>query len=553
MKNKINIHIIVLLSLGLIFMASCKRVVIRVESIPENTPKGQPIFVTGNFNNWDPGEEMYIMTLEADSNYYITLPPGFGTVEYKFTRGDWTTVEKDICGEETSNRFLAISQTDTITNSILSWNDLDPVNCPRLTILIENIPENTPEDDIIAIASNINSWDPDAVSIFKKDGLGKMYVTINRPPGIEKLDYKMTRGDLSTSESDEFGNELPNRILEFGKKDTVKVSIEGWCDMPETKSKRVVLIIESLPENTPRYDNLFLVSNLNSWVSGDMNYQFQLNKNGQLFYPVPRKKLMLDFKITRGNWNTVEVDKNGWDIDNRTIDLQNTDTVYIKIDRWKDMGRSGDDDITVVLYKIPESTPEKAKFYISGTFNGWNPGRIRHKFHKDSNGSYYVNLPRKDGDFEMRITRGSWESAQVDSYGSDFYAYKYNYNDVDTLFINVENWKDLPKKRMDNVTLVIDKLPVRTPDYGNIYLAPDFNGWDPKDDKLIFDKLPDGRPVITIPTHGKSMEYKITRGGWYTAEVDKNGNEIPNRTLYFGFADTVYIKVKKWRDFGGNY
>lgn len=551
MRN--NIHIIVLLAFGLVFMASCKRVVIRVDSIPGNTPKGQPIFVTGNFNNWDPGEEMHIMTLESDSNYYIMLPPGFGTVEYKFTRGDWTTVEKDICGEEISNRFLSISQIDTITNSILSWNDLDPVDCPRLTIMIGDVPDNTPKDNIIAIASNLNSWDPDDASIFERNSLGELFVTINRPPGINKIEYKMTRGDLSTSESDEFGNDLPIRTLEFGKKDTVKVSIQGWTDLPETKSKRVVLIIGNLPENTPKHDNLFLASNLNSWISGDMNYQFQMNKDGQLFYPVPRKKSMLDFKITRGGWNTVEVDKNGWDIDNRKIDLQNTDTVYIDVKRWKDMGRPGDDDITVVLCKIPESTPSNAKFYISGTFNGWNPGRIRHKFHRDSNGDHYVNLPRKDGDFEMRITRGSWESAQVDEYGSDLYAYKYNYNDFDTLFIEVENWKDLPRKRMRNVTLVIDRLPIKTPGHDNIFLAPDFNGWNPEDNRLIFDELPDGRPAITIPTRGKGMEYKITRGGWRTVEVDGNGDEMPNRTLYFGFADTVYIKVKKWRDFGGTY
>ena len=57
MKRYLNKHIIIVLALGLLFTTSCKQVVIRVDSIPENTPTGQPIFVTGNFNNWDPGEE----------------------------------------------------------------------------------------------------------------------------------------------------------------------------------------------------------------------------------------------------------------------------------------------------------------------------------------------------------------------------------------------------------------------------------------------------------------------------------------------------------------
>ena len=553
MKRYMNRHIIIIIALSLLFMTSCKQMVIRIDSVPENTPIGQQIYVTGNFNNWDPGEEIYIMEMDSDSNYYITLPPAFGSVEYKFTRGDWTTVEKGICGEELDNRLSVLALTDTISASIESWNDLDPVNCPKLTIKIDNLPTNTPIDDIIAIASSFNSWDPDNASIFEVNSYGELCVTIDRPPGINKIEYKMTRGDLSTSESDEFGNELPNRILEFGKKDTVTISIEGWADLPDNKPNRVIFIIDKLPENTPPYDKIFLLSNLNSWHPGDMNYQFQVNKNGQLFFPVPRKKDILDYKITRGSWQTTEVDKNGREIDNRTTNLMDADTIYLNIDRWKDMGKPGDDEITVVLYKIPESTPENAKFYISGTFNDWNPGRLRYRFHLNENGDYYVNLPRKDGDFEMIVTRGWWESAQIDKYGSDIIIKKYHYQNLDTVFLKVDNWKDQPISKPHNITLVIDRLPVNTPDSDNIYLAPDFNGWNPFDNKLIFDKLSDGRPVITVPTQGKNMEYKITRGGWSTAEVNRDGEEIRNRNLYFGFADTVYIKVKKWRDFDGRY
>ncbi|MFK5854750.1 MAG: hypothetical protein QM503_01380 [Bacteroidota bacterium] len=553
MKYKLNLHIILVLAFGMLFMTSCKRYVIILDSVPENTPKDQPIYVTGNFNNWDPGEEKYIMTLGPDSNYYLTLPPGFGTVEYKFTRGDWTTVEKDICGDEVGNRLIILPKTDSITNTIESWNDLDPINCPKLTILLDNIPYNTPVEDFITIASKFNSWDPDNASIFEKNNYGDYSLTINRPPGVSKLEYKITRGDLSKSESDEFGNEIQNRILEFGKKDTVRLNIQSWSDLPDTRSKRVVIIVDGLPKNTPKYDDIFLVSNLNSWNTSDMNYKFQLNRNGQLFYPVPRKNETLDFKITRGDWHTVEVDKNGWDIENRSINLQNTDTVYINIEQWKDIGMYGNDEITIILDKIPSSTPDNAKFYVFGNFNGWNPGKLRHMFHKNTEGNYYVNLPRKLGNIEMKVTRGSLRNSQVKNDGSDMPFYSSNYNDFDTLFVNVENWKDIPKKHVNKVTLVIDRVPIRTPDSDYIFLAPDFNGWNPEDKKLIFDKLPDGRYAITIPAKGKSMDYKITRGGWSTAEVDSYGDEVPNRTLYYGFADTVYIKVKKWRDLGGNY
>ncbi|OFY50811.1 MAG: hypothetical protein A2W85_18665 [Bacteroidetes bacterium GWF2_41_31] len=548
MRTKINKPMLILLAVGLIFLASCQRVTIRVESIPQNTPKGQPIYITGNFNDWDPGDAKYQLSLAADSNYYITLPPGFGKIDYKFTRGDWTTVEKDICGDEINNRELFTADEDTVSNNIESWNDLDPANCPRLTIVIEDVPENTPEDDVIALASNLNSWDPDDASITKITSSGTRYITIDRPPGVNNLEYKLTRGSLSSSESDEFGNEVSNRTMEFGKKDTIKVSVKGWTDKPENKPVRVVLLISHLPKNTPGTDPVFFASNLNSWAPGDKNYQFQRNNEGQLFYSLPRKKFMLDYKITRGDWSTVEVDKNGYDISNRQTNLENADTVVLTVNRWKDMGGSGDDDMTIILDRVPESTPENAKLYISGSFNDWDPGKLRYKFWKDATGRYFINLPRRNGDFEFRITRGSWESTQVDANGSDIRPYQYNYQDFDTLTLAIDNWKDIPEKEMDQVTIVIDKIPANTPVNDQIFLAPDFNGWNPEDRQLIFGRLTDGRPVLTFATHGNKMDFKITRGGWHTVEVNQYGEEIPNRTLYVGFADTVYLEIDRWKD-----
>ena len=537
----------------LLAFTSCKRVVIKVDSIPSNTPTGQPIYITGNFNNWDPGEELYILQLAEDSNYYYTLPPGFGTVFFKFTRGDWNTVEKDICGEEIENRLLETALYDTVVCKIESWTGLDPIDCPKLILKIDNIPENTPIDDLIALASNVNSWDPDNASVFEKTTSGGLLLTIDRPPGVNTIDYKITRGDLSTSEADEYGNEIPIRTLKFGSKDTICLDIKGWTDIPETKSHRVVIIIKKLPNNTFLDDGLFLACNLNSWSAGDKNYQFQLNKNGQWFYPVPRKESTLDYKITRGDWGSVEVDRSGNDIDNRSLNLQNEDTVYVEIKGWKDIESSTDNEIIIILDSIPKSTPSDAKFYLTGNFNGWNPGRLRHKFHINKNGQYFVSLPREFGDLACKITRGSWETSEIGVYGEEIPNLNYNYNDFDTLVLRVANWKDKPKFRHDSITLVINQLPSNTPPKDNLYLAPDFNGWNPGDKKLIFDKLPDGKPYITIPVRGPAVEYKITRGNWNTVETNEFGDDVADHVIFNGFADTVYIIVIAWRDFDGNY
>ncbi|MCB2220436.1 MAG: hypothetical protein KQI35_08585 [Bacteroidetes bacterium] len=548
-------HRILVLAAFAILLASCQSVVVRVDTIPSNTPKNQPLYITGNFNNWDPGDERFQMQLNPDSSYTITLPAGFGTVEYKFTRGDWTTVEKDICGYEIDNHRLTLGEQDTVSNQIESWNDLDPVNCPRLTIIIDSLPKDTPPEETIAIAGNFNAWNPDQNAILKKDSSsGKYALTIDRVPGIKELEFKVTRGNLETSESDEFGNIIPNRKVQFGVKDTVRLSVGGWVDKPtEKKSNRVIFIIKELPRSTPVGDDFYLVSNLNDWTPGDRNFIFQKDRNGRYFFPFPRKKKILEYKITRGSWSTVEVDKYGFEIPNRVVNLQEKDTVMISIGGWKDRNYPSDRELTIVLGDLPSSTPLDADFYLAGDISGWNAGRNKFRFEKDSHGSYFLNIPRGGHMLTFKITRGEWSNVEVDADGSDIENRLLFYKDTDTAVIRVQNWKDRPPLEIDYVTLVIDELPSITPSNAEIFLAPDFNGWDPEDRKLIFNKLPDGRPYITVTGRNKGFEYKITRGGWETVEVDENGNTIPNRSITYGFSDTVFIKVQKWRDFGGRY
>lgn len=552
MKISLLYRLVYLFLLGML-LGACQKVVVTVDTIPANTPVNQPIFIVGNFNDWDPGDERYQMQMNDDSVFTIELPPGFGTMEYKFTRGDWTTVEKDICGYEIENRRIIIGDDDTVVNQIASWNDLDPLNCPRMTVLLKNIPEGTPEQDIIAIAGNFNSWAADSASTLKKDSLGNYSITIARPPQIEEIEFKVTRGDLASAESDEFGNMVPNRVLRFGVKDTVEIKVEGWIDRPDKKGNRVVFIVKDLPRNTPSGAELFLASSMNGWNGGDRNYQFQRNRQGDLFFPVPRRKKPIEFKITRGDWSSVEVDRFGFEIDNRYVNLVEADTVYLSVKGWKDLSAQSDYNLTVVIDELPPNTPDNPDIFISGNFNGWRAGRTKFRFSPLSNGAFFVDVPRGRGELVFKVNRGSWDAAEVDEYGSDISNRVYPFSDYDTLYITVKNWKDLPPFSLEQVTLVIDGIPENTPETDNLFFVPDYNGWNPEDPKQVFYYLPDGRPYITILAREGVTEYKITRGGWSTVEVDKEGQNIPNRVLNYGFADTVYIEVIAWRDFSGSY
>ncbi|MCP9766487.1 helix-turn-helix domain-containing protein [Lacihabitans sp. LS3-19] len=100
---------------------------ITLESIPENTPKDAQIFVTGNFNNWEPSNSEYELKKNIQGQFYIRIYTDLEQLEFKFTRGDWGSVEARESGKARPNRI--IFRTSDIDNrnvkiSIDGWEDL---------------------------------------------------------------------------------------------------------------------------------------------------------------------------------------------------------------------------------------------------------------------------------------------------------------------------------------------------------------------------------------------------------------------------------------------
>ncbi|PWJ56979.1 helix-turn-helix protein [Dyadobacter jejuensis] len=97
-----------------------------VTNLPENTPKDAQIYITGNFNNWNPGMEDYRLRKQMDNTYRVTVVSDLDRLEYKFTRGDWNSVEGKLNGKALPNRILETDDRDQIERipiEILSWED----------------------------------------------------------------------------------------------------------------------------------------------------------------------------------------------------------------------------------------------------------------------------------------------------------------------------------------------------------------------------------------------------------------------------------------------
>jgi predicted alpha/beta superfamily hydrolase len=95
---------------------------------PSTTPPGAQVFVTGSFQGWAPGDPAFELTSLGARRYELALRFEVGTaLEFKFTRGAWTNVEKGSSGEELPNRQHTVTAPATLALTVGSWADLSPL------------------------------------------------------------------------------------------------------------------------------------------------------------------------------------------------------------------------------------------------------------------------------------------------------------------------------------------------------------------------------------------------------------------------------------------
>jgi predicted alpha/beta superfamily hydrolase len=99
------------------------QVTFRLDSIPDNTPPEDFIYIAGNFNGWQPGDVNYRLLKDGQGIWWITLgiAPEGTQIQFKFTRGSWETVEKGPNGEELNNRLFTYGNGDTVGVIIYNW------------------------------------------------------------------------------------------------------------------------------------------------------------------------------------------------------------------------------------------------------------------------------------------------------------------------------------------------------------------------------------------------------------------------------------------------
>lgn len=97
----------------------------------------------------------------------------------------------------------------------------------QVTIIVEEVPEYTPDNATIFISGNFEGWSggQKQYQFEKQDNI----YTITLPKFSSDLQFKFTQGSWESVECDEEGFGIDNRLFAFNKvNDTLKVQILGW-------------------------------------------------------------------------------------------------------------------------------------------------------------------------------------------------------------------------------------------------------------------------------------------------------------------------------------
>jgi AraC-like DNA-binding protein len=161
-------------------------------------------------------------------------------------------------------------------------------------------PDFLTEDKRLFIATGFNNWDPsDPRFELKKDSNGVYTITL--PDTFRYFEYKFTQGSWISAEGGPDSKARPNRIFEKESPKNIRIVIETWEAMPNYE-----FIITSLPKNTPHDAQIYISGNFNNWNTADPTFCMKKLADGTYHVVVYSLLPKLEYKFTRGSWESVE-------------------------------------------------------------------------------------------------------------------------------------------------------------------------------------------------------------------------------------------------------
>lgn len=109
-------------------MQAQHKITIRLDGIDDLARK-EGIYITGSFQKWQPGDEKWKILPDAGGNYEVILDGiKAGLLEFKFTRGDWKTLESTADGRLVAPRSIIVKKDTVLQCHIDGWRDQFPAS-----------------------------------------------------------------------------------------------------------------------------------------------------------------------------------------------------------------------------------------------------------------------------------------------------------------------------------------------------------------------------------------------------------------------------------------
>lgn len=119
---------------------------------------------------------------------------------------------------------------------------------------------------------------------------------------------------------------------------SMAVAVSCLTVMPAMAQQQMHIKITQLPGTHPQ-DSIYLTGNFNQWNPADENLRLKANQEGVLelivnLSDVPSDRV--EFKFTRGSWQTSECTKEGRLTGPRVAPLGRDTTIHVQIEGWRD-------------------------------------------------------------------------------------------------------------------------------------------------------------------------------------------------------------------------
>lgn len=102
-------------------------------------------------------------------------------------------------------------------------------------------------------------------------------------------------------------------------------------------------------------------------------------------------------------------------------------------------------------------------------------------------------------------------------------------------------------------TIILSHVPTYTINDAQIFIAGNFNSWNPGDSNYKLHKNANEKYQIKLNlVQGTKIEFKFTQGTWATVEKGANFEEISNRKYTIGNNDTLYLTIENWSNSSSN-